>query len=235
MREQQEIQYSKNSYGDENANHPAFGILSFHRIQGGSPNLFGSSIEHNHKIQLQIEYGHQSRTHSDDLYIGDKIICRAEMSWTQFTQAICDMNSSGVPCTLRFTENQGLIPAIAYNESKKETFRKEFAEHIKTAMAEADKDIDIVEKLLSEKRNMTMAERKELLKSLTRIRQNIGTNLNFTALQFDEQMERSANEAKGEIEAFYRSKIESLGRQQIQQAIEAEKLTGDQKEKKHEY
>lgn len=212
MRETKEIQFSQDAHGSEVARHPAFGIVSFHRTQGGSPYLFGSSVEQQNKILLEIKHAHSTRHSSDDLYIGDEIICRAELSWTQFLQSVTDMNTSGAPCTLTFTEKDGKIPAIAENVSKREEFRKEFSKHLHEAMEKADMEIARLTRLLNEKKNLTVADRKEMLNSLVAIRQEIGGNLDFTLLQFDEQVEHSINEAKGEIEAFYQNRLTSLAR-----------------------
>ena len=45
---------------------PAYGMLSFHRVTGGDPNLFGSSVKHNQKIMLTLKEGNVSRDLSQD-------------------------------------------------------------------------------------------------------------------------------------------------------------------------
>ena len=42
------------------------------------------------------------------------------------------------------------------------------------------------------------------------VKYNIGSNLDFCVEQFDEQMEKTTLEAKGEIEAFCQNKINSI-------------------------
>ena len=36
--------------------HPAYGMLAFHRVSSGDPNLFGSSVKHNHNSKKQQTY-----------------------------------------------------------------------------------------------------------------------------------------------------------------------------------
>ena len=52
--------------------HPAYGMLAFHRVSSGDPNLFGSSVRHNHKIQLTLKEGYIVRELNNDWYNGGK-------------------------------------------------------------------------------------------------------------------------------------------------------------------
>lgn len=195
----------------ETFKHPAFGMIGFSRISGGENTLFGSSIKHNDRIILKIKHGEQDRYLHEDWYYGHGLITEVEMSYSQFAECITAMNvGDGVPCTIRYTEKDGHIPAIAKNESKREQFRSEFSDTILKAMKQVQEEIEVIQKSLDDKKNLGVKDRKEMISKLQQVKYNIGRNLDFCVEQFDEQMEKTTMEAKGEIEAFCQNKINSI-------------------------
>lgn len=195
----------------ETFKHPAFGMIGFSRISGGENTLFGSSIKHNDRIILKIKHGEQDRYLHEDWYYGHGLITEVEMSYSQFAECITAMNvGDGVPCTIRYTEKDGHIPAIAKNESKREQFRSEFSDTILKAMKQVQEEIEVIQKSLDDKKNLGVKDRKEMISKLQQVKYNIGRNLDFCVEQFDEQMEKATMEAKGEIEAFCQNKINSI-------------------------
>lgn len=208
-----EIEIKENSSGlrRETYRHPAFGMVSFSRVMGGDNVLFGSSIKHNDRIQLKIKHGEQDRALHDDHYYGRKTIIEIEMSYSQFAECISAMNvGDGVPCTIRYTEKEGYVPAIEESNSKREQFRNEFGDTIAKAMEQVQNQINQIQESINNKKNLGVKDRKEIISQLQQVKYNIGCNLNFCVEQFDEQMDKSTMEAKGEIEAFCQNKINSI-------------------------
>lgn len=214
MRETQPIEVEKfenSSLERETYKHPAFGMIGFSRITGGDNVLFGSSIKHNDRIQLTIKHGKQDRAPHEDRYYGKKRIVEVEMSYSQFAECISAMNvGDGVPCTIRFTEKNGHIPAIEENNSKREQFRNEFSGVIEKAMEQIQNQINQIQESIDTKKTLGIKDRKEIVSQLQHVKYNIGANLDFCVSQFDEQMDKSTMEAKGEIEAFFQNKINSI-------------------------
>lgn len=215
-KEYEEIKEEKiDRYGKDDATlytHPAFGMLGFNRVTGGDRTLFGSSIKHNNRIQLVIKHGEEERHLHSDHYFGlrGKII-EVEMSYSQFAEAITAMNvGDGVPCTIRYTEKDGHIPMIAENNSKRQQFVNEFSSTIRKAMEQVQDVVDEIQSTLDEKKSLGVKDRKELVSKLQQVKYNIGCNLDFCADQFNEQMEKTVSEAKGEIEAFCENKLHSI-------------------------
>ena len=195
----------------ETFKHPAFGMIGFSRVSGGENTLFGSSIKHNDRIILKIKHGEQNRHLHEDWYFGRGLITEVEMSYSQFAECITAMNlGDGVPCTIRYTEEDGNIPVIAENNSKREQFRQEFSDKILKAMEKVQDQINEIQKSLDDKKNLGVKDRKEMISKLQQVKYNIGRNLDFCVEQFDEQMEKTTMEAKGEIEAFCQNKINSI-------------------------
>ena len=208
-----EIEIKENSSGlrRETYRHPAFGMVSFSRVMGGDNVLFGSSIKHNDRIQLKIKHGEQDRALHDDHYYGRKTIIEIEMSYSQFAECISAMNvGDGVPCTIRYTEKEGYVPAIEESNSKREQFRNEFGDTIAKAMEQVQNQINQIQESINNKKNFGVKDRKEIISQLQQVKYNIGCNLDFCVEQFDEQMDKSTMEAKGEIEAFFQNKINSI-------------------------
>lgn len=214
MRETQPIEVEKfenSSLERETYKHPAFGMIGFSRITGGDNVLFGSSIKHNDRIQLTIKHGEQDRALHEDHYYGRKTIIEIEMSYSQFAECITAMNvGNGVPCTIQYTEKDGRIPAIEENNSKREQFRNEFSDTISKAMEQVQMQINQIQESIDTKKSLGVKDRKEIISQLQQVKYNIGCNLDFCVSQFDEQMDKSTMEAKGEIEAFCQNKINSI-------------------------
>lgn len=191
--------------------HPAFGLIGFHRITGGDQTLFGSSIEHHDRIMMTVKHAEEERGLHNDWFHGKGKIIEIEMSYSQFAECITAMNiGDGVPCTIRFTERDGHIPMISENVSKRKQFVDEFSENISKAMAQVQEQIDQIQKSIDEKKSLGVKDRREIISKLNSVKNNIGANLDFCAEQFNEQMDKTVAEAKGEIEAFCQNKINTI-------------------------
>lgn len=190
--------------------HPSYGTLAFSRKTGGSTTLFGSSIEHRDIISMKLYHADITRgLHSDFIY-GNKLITEVEMSYSQFAEAITSMNmGSGVPVTIRWTEKDGKIPPCDF-VSKREQFSDEFKENCKKATEDAQQLIKDVTDLFSQKKALTKSDKDAILNKLHHLNMNIGCNMDFIADQFNEQMDKTVMEAKGEIEAFMQNKVNSI-------------------------
>lgn len=194
----------------EKTSHPSYGTLAFRRRSGSHSPLFGSSIEHSNTIAMTLYHADVTRGLHCDNYFGNEKIVEVEMSYSQFTEAITSMNQGmGVPVTIRWTEKDGRIPECDC-VSKREQFVNEFNETRKKATEESQQIIKDVADLFSQKKNLTKADREDVLRKLSKLSADIGCNLDFIAKQFNEQMDKTVTEAKGEIESFCQNKINSI-------------------------
>ena len=190
--------------------HASYGMLAFHRVSGGDPNLFGSSVQHNQKIQLTLKEGHVNRELSNDWYGGDKTLFEVEMSYTQFAELISAMNvGDGVPVTIRYTNELGRIDGKEITNKRKQ-FLNEFIEKNNQSAETAKELIAKLEQIFSEKRAIKAKEREEIISALNMLYQSVATHNSFALKQFDEAMEKISTEAKGEVEAFVQNKMTSL-------------------------
>lgn len=187
--------------------HPSYGMLSFHRVTGAPTPLFGSSIQHKDTIRLTLKEGEVKRDLHTDWYFGGKQLFEVEMSLSQFAELITSMNmGDGIPVTILSTEAQGRIEPCPF-ESKAELHRKEFKEHLKRTYEKSQNFIKTISERFSSKKALTKKEKEEILRSLTTLSYDIGSNVDFQFAQFQKQMEKTVQEAKGEIEAFYQNRV----------------------------
>lgn len=191
--------------------HPSYGMLGFRRRSnsGRSP-LFGSSVQHKDTIVMTLKHAEMERNLNYDHYFGRGIIAEAEMSYSQFAETIAAMNvSDGIPVTIRYTEKDGRIQGNTFM-SKQDQFECEFADHLSEIKWEVKNIRNEVSEIFETKKAIGKADRELILKKLDRILMEVGSNTEFIYSQFNEQMDKTVMEAKGEVEAFVQNKMNSI-------------------------
>ena len=123
-------------------------------------------------------------------------------------------NGDGVPCTIHFTERDGYIPQIDY-ESKIEQHRGEFKDQLSDVKSSIKNAYDIAEELFSSKKTLNKADKQKILDALAKANRDIGCNAEYALDCFNEQMEKSVTEARGEIEAFMQNQIQNIAMKAI--------------------
>lgn len=190
--------------------HPSYGTLLFSRRTGAKESLFGSSIQHRDTISMTLHHASIERGLNSDWIHGDKVIAEVEMSYSQFAEAITSMNiGTGVPVTVRWTEKDGKIPPCDF-VSKRVQFENEFKEQRENATRESQELIQEVTTLFNQKGTLKKADKDAILAKLYKLNMDIGANTDYIMKQFNEQMNKTVTEAKGEIEAFCQNKINAI-------------------------
>jgi hypothetical protein len=196
--------------------HESYGLIRFGRISSnrGVP-LFGSSIRHGEVIRLSVKRAEMIRDLHYDRHHGTDELIEVDMSLSQFVEAITSMNTSGVPCTLHAVNGQ-LMAECPY-QSKREQFQTEFEADCKRFGEQIDHIEDTLNIVLTTKPNKGHIQ--NLLNQVRMLRQGIESNLPFIVTQFNEQMDNTVKEAKGEVEAFVQHKILSAGLEALQNSV----------------
>lgn len=200
--------------------HESYGILGFARATSGTAvPLFGSSIKHRDTIIMRVSDAALFRELNNDHIMPGGRIIEVEMSQSQFAEAITSMNhGSGVPVTLRYVKGREEIPSCPYVDKRQE-FEKEFADcqsESKQYYAEFE---EYVQSLL-EKKSLGKTDKENLLKELSVLKGRLFSNQEFVYKQFNEQMDKTVKEAKGEIEAFVQNKLNAIASQAIAEKAE---------------
>ena len=204
-----EYKVEETAFGTKTS-HPSYGTLIFNRAYGGKTSLFGSSIEHSNVITMELRHANIERGLNKDWIHGYAPIVKVEMSYSQFAEAITSFGQgTGVPVTIRYTEKDGQISECDF-VSKREQFTGEFKEQTDKAMEKSQELINEVAEMFSSKKTLTKADKEGILRKLSMLSSDIGSNIGFIADQFNEQMDKTVMEAKGEIEAFCQNKINSI-------------------------
>jgi len=208
--------------------HESFAMLGLTRSSCSfSQNLFGSSIQHSHTIKLKIAPAKIDRMLNRDwFHANTKPYIEVEMSYSQFAEAITSMNvGDGVPVTLRRLDGRMIEDCPQFD--KRQEFEKEFEKE----MLKIGKSLRVLTKqaeaLLSEKKPPTKADKEAILKGIKMLQQEIESNVPFIQSSFNEQMDKTVLEAKGEFEGFVMNKVVSAGLEGLQNEF---KMLGESKE-----
>lgn len=198
--------------------HASYGKINISRNSGSGRALCGSSIRHQNTITVEICTAQlERRLHGTHFYGIDDIV-EIELSPTQFTDAITNMNTSGVPCTIRRV-NGKRTAECPFTDAFKE-FENEFRDDIKNVLGMTNKMIKLAEEKLKGKGTLNRADRDELAAVLYKIEQDIRSNIPFLQSQFNKQVDQTVNEAKAEVEAFFTSTIHRLGSDKLIEELE---------------
>jgi len=145
-------------------------------------------------------------------YHGDvSPLIEIEMSQTQFSEAITSMNmGSGVPVTLKGFAGKWMP------NCQELTLRERIDEDLKDTFSALSKRInkdtaEVLNQLLAKKSPLTVADKDKISGLFRGIAQEIGSNIPFLKQCMDEAIDKSTSQAKGEIEAFWQTKLNALG------------------------
>lgn len=196
---------------------PAFGTIQFSRVQSNPKiPLFGSNVKHGNFIMMRINKACQYRELHYDRVFPNELIIEAYMSNIQLLDAITNLNNgSGIPITFKYL-NGTQIPDIPF-EGKREKSEKEFQSYCSKVVNEFSDDVDIIVNLLSTKQSLSKADREFILKTFSQVKMKIQSNIPFISECFTREMNEIVLECKGEIEAFFQDKIQTMGLQSIQE------------------
>ena len=199
----------------EKKQHPSYGMIQLSRssIGGTGTALFGSSIMHNDVIRLTISNGFMEREDSQDRYFvktsRKNCIVEVDMSYTQFAEAITSLNMvDGVPVTITNIGGQP-VPRCPY-EDKQKIMRREVEDAADDIARKLVKEAAEVKKLLDEKRVLSKSDREWIVNVLKDAGQRLSSDIPFLNELFQEQMDKTVSEAKGEFESYLQNKMNSI-------------------------
>jgi hypothetical protein len=214
-----------------NYSHPSYGRAVFHRTSGSDRPLYGSDLKHGNTIQFTLESSSCRQDLGRNWFGGGDMIAEVEFSQIQFAELLTNMNTEGVPCTIRYRADMGRInfaemsKAIDYVEDKIDKLVNSQASDLKRTKAEIDE-------ILERKGTMKKAD-KDRVQKLSSILVGLSQrSLPFYADSAIEIIGRSKAEAKASIEAHQQHLITTLGVAALQDKEVINKLLGDKLENK---
>ena len=198
----------------EYESNPAWALIGAYRTQGTPTTVFDSDIQHQHTVVVKVEHAERARDLHRDWIHARKQIIEIQMSEAQWASFVSSMNSSGVPCTLLWTEKDGHIP------------RLEYAPRLEQSMNETRKAADkmmegVVEAFATYKEKKTVGN----LRSLEAAIANAGSNVEFAASSLSRHAENVVTKARADIEAMV---ADHAARLQLESVPTLELPTGEE-------
>ena len=185
-------------YGDET--HPAFGMIGASRVSGRAV-LFDSDVEHDHFVILRVSRATRKRDlHRDWIPGGRKELNEVAMSEAQWASMVSSMNTSGVPCTIQYTEKDGTVPGLDF-ESRLDLTHREVRDKTREALAE------VLEAFEAVKEKPTKANIRDLEIRMA----NLPGSMQFAAKSLTEHAENVVQKSRADIEAFVINKARQVG------------------------
>lgn len=201
----------------ETETHPSYGMIGWSRQHGGERVLFGSELTHNETISLRIAHASTERNLNNDWYYGGDEIIEVFLSTTQFADFLTSPNlGSGVPCTLYYAE--GEIKESPTFTPKVEIFKKEFQEDLSELDELLVSMVELAEQL-SEAPRIKKAEIRELKNKVSRVKMELQSNMPYLYKQFVENMVKTTQVAKAEVEAYVDRRIRDSGLEAIKNEV----------------
>lgn len=194
--------------------HEAQGQLQLNRSNGRNT-FYGSELEHDHYITMELHHSEKERTLSKDwLFNRGATIVRLRMTSNQFAEMITNMNcGSGVPVTIERIEGQS-IEKLPEQESRKSFIHRKFKDRM-TDFGLRIKERKNKAKEIVKKKTLSKADIHKLSMDLDYLIQEVEENIPFFMRCFQETMDDVVLEAKTEVENAIQHKITTLGLQAL--------------------
>lgn len=206
--------------------HPSYGRAVFHRTSGGHRSLYGSDLKHGNTIQFTLESSSCRQDLGRNWFGGGDMIAEVEFSQIQFAELLTNMNTEGVPCTIRYRADMGRVnfaemsKAIDYVEDKIDRLVSSQDSDLKKVKEEIDE-------ILSRKGTIKKSD-KERVQKLSSVLVGLSQrSLPFYAESAVKIIDRSKAEAKASVEAHQQHLITTLGIAALQDKSVIDKLLGN--------
>jgi hypothetical protein len=188
------------------ADHPSFGVVELHRIQGSFPNLVGVDFEQGHAISLRIKTATQIRMHGSTRFHSRELIAEVFMSETQFARMITGLNTDeDNPVTIRYRQN-GPLQTVPYPPKHMENFD----DLAKEAVEPIDDAVKALEELVASFKDpkFSKVRARELAEKALR---ELGSNYEFMVERGMENIHKAGDRTKQEILAYGEQVVRKFG------------------------
>jgi len=219
---------------EETEEHPSFGMVSLSRFSVTPPTpLFGSTVKHGHPIALRICRAERKRTLQKEWFFEGEMIAEVFISSVQLGELLTNMNTAGVPCTIRYSRGGKLEKAERppENTPAAKTYNA-LSEKASEASAVVREVQAVLEGLAKKGKPVGKRKLEELAKAACGAAQQIESNMPFVLESFRRDCERVVKDAKGEIEAFISAKVEASGAKALAGSVEIPLLEAGDAESK---
>jgi len=199
--------------------HPSYGMVSISRTScHPSVPAYGSKIKHNTLISLKVMRSEKNRDLYSEHFFSKKTIVELYFTPSQFAQMVSSINTSGVPCTLRFIEGEGWLEDTPTNDVKREMIDDIDRQMVKLKSVIAKLSNEASD-LLEKKGNLKKDDKNNISSLLTRIYNEINSNFDFLNRCQKEKLEDTVAEAQAQVEATINKTISDYGMNGIKEKM----------------
>jgi len=191
--------------------HESYGLVGFSRVMG-QVKLFGSAVNHQHFIQLEILRARKESTASGEHFTSthQASIIRVFMSSAQFAEAITAMNHGGTPCTINMIEGVKMDPVPEGSKSEMHEIQDQFEQRINKLRIDAESHLSNIDTIL-EKKSLTKADRDAIRQNINDWSRHVADSAPFLMRMFHESAEKTITKAKTEVESFVNAVAQRMG------------------------
>jgi len=195
---------------EEHSSHPSFGQIHFSRVSGNGTNFYGSELDQDHFITMELHRSEVKRDLSRDWYFAKSPVVKVRMTSGQFAELITSLNyGSGPCCTIEYIEGKSIAP-LQKQESRKEFVHRKFEDRMKS-FGDTIRERQKLAKELVKKKTLSKQDIHDLTHHLEWLTGEVERNIPFFAKCFQETMDEVVYEAKTEVENAIQHKINVLG------------------------
>lgn len=191
--------------------HPSFAMIK-RNVYQGTCNLFGTNVEENSFIEIEISTAHLSHRLNSDWYHSDKPVLLARMSKMQWADFISTSNGNGTPITLTHVADgqPKRLPLIDGSFNLRHQIEDDAARLVTQALSSIQSVLDGLLEQTESKGAISKPKLRELHNQLKTATSNLPQNLKYTVECALSDIEKAAKtvalNAKVEIEQHAQSK-----------------------------
>lgn len=194
----------------EEHKHPSFGQIYFGRVNGNGTNFYGSELDQDHFIIMELHQSEVKRELTRDWYYNRESVVKIRMTSGQFAEMLTSLNNGGGTCCTIESVCGKRVEPLPKQESRKEFVHRKFEDRMKM-FGDTIRDKQKAAKELVKKKTLSKQDIHDLTHHLEWLTGEVERNIPFFAKCFQENMDEVVFEAKTEVENAIQHKINVLG------------------------
>ncbi|QHB37073.1 hypothetical protein QDA00_gp30 [Microbacterium phage Matzah] len=195
--------------GDRDETHPAFGVAAVSRGSGTPRPLFQTDLQHSEVMRLTIHRAVRTRSLHRDWTHPTQELIEVEMSLSQWGALVSSVGiGSGVPVTIRRTENDIRVPDLPYEPRIAESVGEAKAT-VRRLLEKSMVTLGELEHAVEEKRGIRAT--REALNSHRLTLEHASGNAAFAIKSVTEAAEKVTTQARADIEAHILDAVRLTG------------------------
>ena len=195
--------------------HDSFGSIQIHKIFGKSGYMFGSDVNNDSYLELEVSNADMVDDPSTGLrnVFSRETILKVKFTASQFATLMTTIsNGEGTPCTI--TEVGGeRIPQVSVNNvpNKIDAIRSSYIKRVSELESVTKLYKKEIDSILSKKTALNETEKRRVSILYDQISQEFTSNIPFALDIINEASENIVSHAKTEVEAFVNNAIHKTG------------------------